>query len=190
MEDTPRKPNGAETFICPWWLMYFFDNPLRQLLQPAARILQPLVAPGYTCLDVGCGMGYFTVPLAQLVGPTGRVTAVDLQAKMLEGAARRAQRHGVTGTISLCRPEDPEWTTPQKYDFVLAFWMLHEVPDRRSFLATLRSVLKTSRCLLLVEPRLHVRKQQWEESLALAEAVGLASRMGPPVTLSRTAILE
>ena len=190
MEDTPRKSNGTKTFICPWWLMYFFDNPLRQLLQPAIRILQPLVAPGYTCLDLGCGMGYFTVALAKLVGPTGSVTAVDLQAKMMEVAGRRARRHGVAGRISLCRPEDPEWTIPQKYDFILTFWMLHEVPDRGSLFKTLRTALKTSGCLLLVEPRLHVRKQQWEESLALAEAIGLGSRMGPPVAFSRTAILQ
>ena len=179
MADRPRQPNAGETFVCPWWLIYFFDNPLRRLFHPAARILQPLVAPGYTCLDVGCGIGYFTVPLAELVGPTGRVTGVDLQAKMLEGAARRSQRRGLTGRISLCRPEDPEWTTPQKYDFILVFWMLHEVPDPGAFLETLRTVLKPSGCLLLVEPQLHVRKRQWEESLALAKAVGLAPRTGP-----------
>jgi ubiquinone/menaquinone biosynthesis C-methylase UbiE len=190
MANSPRNPNGAKTFICPWWLMYFFDNPLRQLLQPSVRILLPLVAPGYTCLDVGCGMGYFTIALAKLVGPTGRVTAVDLQAKMLEVAARRARRHGLAGRVSLCRSEDPAWTTPQQYYFILVFWMLHEVPDRRSLFEMLRTVLKTNGCLLLVEPRLHVRKRQWEESLALAEVAGLGSRKGPPVAFSRTAILQ
>ncbi len=190
MADRPQQPNGSETCLCPWWLIRSFDNPLRRLFHPAARILRPLVAPGYTCLDVGCGLGYFTVPLAKLVGPTGRVTAVDLQAKMLAGVARRARRHGLTGRISLCRAEDPEWTTPQKYDSILAFWMLHEVPDRRSFLETLRRVLKPGGCLLLVEPRFHVRNRQWEESLAWAKDVGLGSRLGPPVAFSRTAILQ
>jgi 2-polyprenyl-3-methyl-5-hydroxy-6-metoxy-1,4-benzoquinol methylase len=190
MADTPQKAKGTGKFICPWWLMYFFDNPLRQLLQPSVRILQPLVAPGYTCLDFGCGMGYFTISLAKLVGPTGRVTAVDLQAKMLEVSARRARRHGLAGRISWCRPEDAEWATPQKYDFILVFWMLHEVPDRTSLFKTLRTILKTSGCLLLVEPRFHVRKRQWKESLALAEISGLGSRMGPSVAFSRTAILQ
>lgn len=190
MGSPPRKPNGAETFVCPWWLIFLFDNPLRQLFQPPARMLGSLVAPGYTCLDMGCGMGYFTVPLAQLVGPNGRVVAVDVQPRMLQGAARRAQRHGVTDRISLCRPQDPEWTAPEKYDFILAFWMLHEVPDRGSLLGSLRTVLKRGGRLLLVEPRLHVRKRHWEQSLALAEGAGLAARTGPPVAFSRTVILE
>lgn len=190
MTDTSRKPNGPETFVCPWWLIYTFDNPVRRLFQPARRILQPLVLHGYTCLDMGCGMGYFTVPMADLVGPTGRVTGVDLQARMLQGVARRAQHHGVTSRISLCLPNAPEWTTPQKYDFILAIWMLHEVSDQKALLETLRTVIKTSGCLLLVEPQLHVRKRQWEESLDLAAAVGFVSRMGPPIGFSRTAIFQ
>ncbi len=192
MVEASSQPNSVKTCICPWWLMSLsaLVEPLRRMFWPAARILQPLVEAGQTCLDIGCGMGFFTVPLAQFVGATGRVAAVDIQSKMLEGAARRAKRHGVTGRISFYRPEDPEWATPQKYDFILVFWMLHEVPDQRSLLETLHRALKTSGCILLVEPRLHVGKPQWEESLAWAKAVHLEPRVGPPVALSRTAILQ
>ncbi|MCL5281974.1 MAG: class I SAM-dependent methyltransferase [Planctomycetes bacterium] len=192
MVDASQQPDGVKTRICPWWLMSLsaLAEPLRRIFWPAARILQPLVAAGQMCLDMGCGMGFFTVPLAQFVGATGRVVAVDIQSKMLEGAARRAKRHGMTDRISFYRPEDSEWATPRKYDFILVFWMLHEVPDQRSLLETLHGTLKTSGCILLVEPRLHVRKPQWEESLALAKAVHLAPRVGPPIALSRSAILQ
>ncbi|MFC1971060.1 class I SAM-dependent methyltransferase [Chloroflexota bacterium] len=47
---------------------------------------------GWTVLDVGPGMGYFTIPLAKLVGDTGKVIAADLQQKMLDGILKRIVR--------------------------------------------------------------------------------------------------
>jgi ubiquinone/menaquinone biosynthesis C-methylase UbiE len=176
--------------VCPWWLMYFFDHRVRRLFQPTEPVVGSLVASGYSCLDVGCGMGYFTIPLARLVGPTGHVTAVDLQPKMLEGATRRARREGLSERVSFRLSHDADWVIPEQYDFILAFWMLHEVPDRKALLGTLRKVLKTSGCFLLVEPRLHVRERQWKDSLDLAESVGFRSRTERLVRLSRAAILK
>lgn len=71
--------------ICPWWMTYTFDNPLRRLLHDRRRILGPFVRPGMRVADIGCGMGYFTLGLADLVGPQGKVLAVDLQKRQLEG---------------------------------------------------------------------------------------------------------
>ena len=75
--------------ICPWWLCPTFDNPLRRLIQDPDRILAGLVQPGETALDIGCGMGYFSIPLARLIGPEGSVICVDLQEQMLAGVRRR-----------------------------------------------------------------------------------------------------
>ena len=64
--------------VCPWWLCYSFDNPLRHLIHDPERLLEPYVKTGMTAVDIGCGMGYFTLGLAKLVGPGGTVIAVDL----------------------------------------------------------------------------------------------------------------
>jgi len=176
--------------VCPWWLMYVFNRRVRALLQPTAPVVASLVGPGASCLDVGCGMGYFTVRLAQLVGPTGHITAVDIQPRMLEGAARWARREGVTDHISFRLSRDPQWVLPEHYDFILAFWMLHEVPDRKGLLDTLRRVLKRGGQCLLVEPRLHVGEGRWKQSLAAAEAVGFHSREPRDVRFSRAALLQ
>ena len=55
--------------ICPWWLCFTFDNPLRRLIHSPETILSKYVRSGDTVLDVGPGMGYFSIPLAGLVGP-------------------------------------------------------------------------------------------------------------------------
>ena len=62
-------------FVCPWWLCFTFDNPLRKLLHNPEAILNPYIHPGNNVIDVGAGMGYFSIPLAKLVGPAGHVTA-------------------------------------------------------------------------------------------------------------------
>jgi ubiquinone/menaquinone biosynthesis C-methylase UbiE len=187
---TEAVREAQSSCICPWWLMYFFDHRVRALFQPTASVLGSLVAPGSLCLDMGCGMGYFCVPLALQAGPTGHVTGVDIQGQMLEGAARRAKREGLADRISLRLSTDAAWMLPEHYDFILAFWMLHEVPDRKGLLETLRKALKASGRFLLVEPKLHVTARGWEDSLALAEAAGFRRTQEHPVRFSRAAVMS
>jgi len=160
------------------------------LIQPTAPVLGSLVAPSSRCLDMGCGMGYFSVPLARQAGPGGHVTGVDIQSQMLEGAAHRASQEGLADRISLFLATDSAWVLPEHYEFILAFWMLHEVLDRKGLLETLRKVLKPRGGFLLVEPKLHVSAQSWEESLALAERVGFRRCQTQPVRFSRAALLQ
>lgn len=65
--------------VCPWWLAYTFDHALRRLIHRPEVILAGLVRPGQTVLDLGCGMGFFSLAMARLVGEQGRVICVDLQ---------------------------------------------------------------------------------------------------------------
>ena len=77
--------------VCPWWLGYLLASPLRRLLQDPVEIVKPYAEEGMTVLDVGCGMGFFSLPLANLVGEKGRVVCIDLQDKMIKGLLGRAK---------------------------------------------------------------------------------------------------
>ena len=70
--------------ICPWWLAYTFDNPLRRLFHKPGIIFAPYISEGMIVADFGCGMGYFSIGLAKIVGDEGQVIAVDVQQKMLD----------------------------------------------------------------------------------------------------------
>lgn len=60
------------------------DDPARRRWLPPDDVMAALdVQPGETVADVGAGTGYFALPLAQAVGPTGKIYAVDGQAEML-----------------------------------------------------------------------------------------------------------
>lgn len=189
---TPRTRSATSSSgsVCPWWVCPTFDNPLRRLIHDPERILAGLVQPGDTALDLGCGMGYFSVALARLVGPEGKVICVDLQERMLAGVRRRAERAGVVERIRLHRAEPGRLGLEEPVDFALAFWMLHEVPDQVSFLAEVRACLKPGARLLVVEPRGHVGEAAFEHSVAIARAAGLLPIAQPVVAWSRAVLFR
>ena len=176
--------------ICPWWLCFTFDNPLRRLLHNPGQILRPYVKPGDQVIDVGAGMGYFTIPLAKLVGPTGRVTAIDLQPRILSALGRRAARNGVAEIVSPCLATPDSLGEHPKADFILAFWMAHEVPEQERFLKEIRQLLKPEKLFLLVEPKLHVSEKAFRQTLDTAQALGFYLREPPLIRASHSALLS
>ena len=175
---------------CPWWLISTFDNPLRKLIHDPQQILAPYVRPGDAVLDVGCGMGYFTLALARLVKPGGSVIAADLQPKMLAGLRRRAERAGLLDGIRLLQSAPDRIGLEEPLDFALAFWMVHEVRQPEPFLQEIAAALKPGGRLLIVEPVIHVPGGAFERTVSLAERLGLALQDRPRVRASRAALFQ
>jgi ubiquinone/menaquinone biosynthesis C-methylase UbiE len=176
--------------VCPWWLCFTFDNLIRKLFHNPENILAPYVHEGDTVLDVGPGMGYFSVPLARMVGDKGKVIAADVQAPMLAGLRKRAEKQGLEGRIvpHLCMADSIGIREP--IDFVLAFWMVHEVPDQNKLFLELKLLLKPEGRLLLAEPTIHVTRPMFEETLKRAEEAGFTVMEAPKIFMSRTALLS
>ena len=175
--------------VCPWWLCRSFDNPLRRLFHDPERLLAPYVKPGMTVVDIGCGMGYFTLGLARLAGPGGKVVAVDLQERMLEALGQRALRAGLAERIVRHRGRPDALGVEGPADFALAFWMVHEVPDKARFFQEIMAFLKPGGRLLVVEPKYHVTKKSLERTLAVCREAGFGILERPPVPLSRAVLL-
>jgi len=179
----------GQKLVCPWWLCFTFDNPLRRLIHDPEGILRPYVREGDRAIDIGSGMGYFTVPPAQLVGAEGHVTAIDIQSKMLAVVAGRAARRGVSGRITTHLVTNGLLGDHEKADFILAFWMVHEVPDQQIFLAEILNLLKSGGLFLLVEPFFHVPEKSFRRTIATAEKAGFAVKDIPKIRLSRSILL-
>ena len=176
--------------ICPWWGGYFIDNRLRRWLHNPEQIVGPYVKPGMTAIDVGCGMGLFSIAMAKLVGNQGRVIAVDLQQKMLDALQRRAERAGVADRIQLHKCEQNRLGVDTQADFALAFAMVHEVPDQRRLLAEIHGCLKPGGKVLIAEPRIHVPGRAFAEMVARANDVGLQLTEQPKVRWCRAVVFE
>ena len=179
--------------VCPWWLGYLLASPLRRLIQDPAKILRPYVTPAMTALDVGSGMGFFTLPLAERTGPSGRVVAVDLQEKMLQGLMRRAQRAGLADRIEtrLCTSDSLGLKDLEgSVDFALAFALLHEVPDRQKLLTEISRSMKPEGTFLLAEPAGHVTRADFEITVAYAEAAGFRRALSPSIRRSHSVVMK
>jgi ubiquinone/menaquinone biosynthesis C-methylase UbiE len=179
----------GQKFVCPWWLCFTFDNPLRKLLHNPEAILGLYIHPGNNVIDVGAGMGYFSIPMTRLVGPAGHVTAIDIQTEMLSALARKAQRRGVSERITTHLASPSSLDHHSKADFILAFWMIHEVSDQRKFLTEIHNLLKPDGRFLLVEPIVHVPKRSFLQTLETAEEIGFFIKEIPKIRISHSALL-
>lgn len=176
--------------LCPRWMCFTFDNGLRRLVQNPDQIIKPYIHQGDRVLDVGPGIGYFTIPMARLVGDRGRVIAADLQESMLNGISQRAQRAGVQKQIVLRLSSVDSINVAEKMDFALAFWMAHEVPDLTNFLRQLFQVLKEGGRLLIAEPKFHVSQSQFLKEVDAARSAGFILSDQPAISLSWAALLS
>jgi ubiquinone/menaquinone biosynthesis C-methylase UbiE len=179
--------------ICPWWLGYLLASPIRRLFHDPADLLAPYVRPGMTVIEPGPGMGFFTLELARRVGAAGRVVVVDVQPRMLSVLGRRAARAGLAGRIDarLAQPESMGLDDlAAAADFVLAFAMVHEMPDAGRFFAEAAAALKPGGTMLLAEPSGHVDDARFARELAAAAAAGLTVVERPAVRMSQAALLR
>ncbi len=173
--------------VCPWWSAWFtISNPLRRLVHSPERILRPYVTAGMTVLDVGCGVGWFTISMAEMVGDRGRVIAIDLQRQMLDALRRRAEKAGVADRIESHKCEPDRLAVNVQADFALAFAMVHEVPDQGRLLGEIHACLKPGGKLLFTEPPLHVSGEAFQQSVATAERVGFREVEKPRIPWCRS----
>jgi len=78
--------------VCPWWMGYLLANPVRRLFQNPEKILAPYINKGDKILEIGPGMGFFSIPMASMTGEKGKVYCVDLQPKMLAVLEKRGKK--------------------------------------------------------------------------------------------------
>ena len=166
------------------------DNRIRRWFQNPQKILTPFIRKGMTVLDFGCGPGFFTIEMAIMVGKSGQVIAADLQEGMLDRLRKKIQGTELQDRILLHQCETNRIGFSKKVDFILAFYMLHEIPDQERFFSEIVNLLKTKGQILIVEPPFHVSKSAFEKSIRRAENAGLQLIERPRVLLSKTAIMK
>jgi ubiquinone/menaquinone biosynthesis C-methylase UbiE len=175
--------------VCPVGRAGALDFNIRKLIQNPKKILRSHIKEGMNALDLGCGPGFFTMEMARLVGKTGKVTAADLQQGMLSIVSKKIQDNDMADLIKLhlCRPDAIGLT--DKFDFILVFYMLHEVPDQVKFLKEIRTLLKPPGQVLLVEPAFHVSRKEFQESIGIMKQAGFTVLAEPKIRFSRAIVL-
>jgi len=152
--------------VCPVEIAGSLDNKIRRWLQNPAKILKPFIKEGMTVLDVGCGPGFFTVAIAELIGRNGKVLAADLQEGMLQKLQQKIRGTEIEERIKLHKSEQNKIGITEKVDFI------------------------PGGLIFIVEPKFHVSKKAFEEMVKKVGSYGLTSIENPKLPLSRTVLLK
>lgn len=178
--------------ICPWWMGYLLLSPVRRISHKPEKILEPYLKPGMKAVDFGSAMGYFSLPMAEMVGPEGTVYCFDIQQKMLGKLTSRAIKEGFSHIIKpiLINEGDTFEYLKETIDFVLLFAVAHEVPDQQKLFSDLSAMMKPGSLLLFAEPAGHVSRAGFEQSLHYADQAGLEKAEEREISRSLSILLR
>jgi len=175
-----RKP----VHTCPVWIGHLLASSLRRVFENPATMVLPLLKPKDRVLELGPALGFFTLPVAEALGPDGRLVCVDVQEGMLRRLHRRLEKRGLTGRTELrqCTHEDLGLADLEgTCDLVLALHVIHETVSPAETIKALARCLKPGGRLLLVEPPGHCSPAVFQSEVEAAGAAGLERTPHPRV---------
>jgi len=179
--------------VCPFWIGYLLSSPIRKLWHNPEKILEPYINQGMKVVDIGCAMGFFSLPLAKMVGQNGKVISVDIQEKMVRSLEKRAQRAGLLDRIETRVCSENSFCLDSfngEIDFALAFSVVHEIPDPLVFFSEVYRALKFEGKLLMAEPKGRVSEKQFAVSIRTAKGHGFKIIDRPQIRGTRAALLQ
>lgn len=161
--------------LMPWWYGYFLINPFRKYWHNTNQLLDNYLKPGANVVDYGCAMGYFSLTMARIVGPSGKVYAFDIQPQMIRRVIKRASKARLSEIVEARLVNGSRnifQDLKDKIDFELLFAVAHEVENQPALFEELFRMMKPGGLLLFAEPIGHVRPDEFNQSVRLAENSG------------------
>lgn len=153
---------------------WVLDNPLMRALA-SGTVRRLGIKPGMRVLDVGCGPGRITLPVARLLGDHGEVLAMDVQRPMLDIVERHAAAEGLQNVRTLLAAAGSADLPPEDRDVALLCFVLGEIPPERRQAAVheIAQTLRPGGLLAVGEAVFDPHRQRPAAVVALVEAEGL-----------------
>jgi protein-L-isoaspartate O-methyltransferase len=168
-----RLASRRYSLPCPTWLRWLveLDNPFTESNRASTIVQQLDLQPAMKVLDLGCGPGRLTIPVAKLLAQ-GKVVAVDIQPGMLQRAQKKAQAAGLNNIRFLQAGAGGGKLGRNEYDRALLVTVLGEIPDRAAALKEIFEALKPGGILSVTEIIFDPHFQRRDTVLRLASTVG------------------
>jgi SAM-dependent methyltransferase len=183
----------AEDHVFPMWLGYLHLNPLRKLTHNPDKILGPYVNEAMTVADVGCAMGFFSLPLAEMVGANGKVICVDIEEDMIRSLEKRAKKAGLSDRIETIICNDGSLCLDDfkgKIDFALAIGIEYEIQGSSKFFSELNQAMKPAGRLLVAQPKWFVSETDFDRTVSVAKHNGFEVTDRPQMKGCMTVLLQ
>jgi ubiquinone/menaquinone biosynthesis C-methylase UbiE len=181
--------NNSSSKVCPVERAGALDSSLRRLIQNPKRILKKYLKTGDKVLDLGCGPGFFTIDIAQLAGESGLVYAADIQEGMLDRVRKKISSYNLKN-IQVHKCEESAINLNDRVDFILAFYMIHEIPDQDKTFSELKKILNPNGKILIIEPNFHVTKQDFQNMIIRLDKAGFKIIEKPKLFFSRSVLIQ
>lgn len=177
---------------CPVWVGYLLASPIRKIWQNPEKMLKPYIQKGMNVLDIGSAMGFFSIPMAKMTGETGKVVCVDVQPKMLENLAQRAEKAGVKNLEYRVSNKDSLCIESLKnsIDFALASAVIHEISHPEKALNEIGTAIKKNGKFYIAEPKGHVSEKLFEETVQLVVSLGFTCEQRSVDKMARIAVFN
>jgi len=132
----------------------WLERPERETEEKPQVVIDALeIRPGQTIADLGAGSGYYSFRIAPLVGPKGKVMAIDIEPKMLEVIAQRATREHVANLRPVLGSERDPNLAPRSVDLLFMVDVYHELEYPYEVMTRVRDALKPGGRVALIEYR-------------------------------------
>ena len=142
----PEMRHGQAEANRPAFRALLVDDWLPRIPEVAQR----LASPGARAADVGCGMGWSAIALAEGL-PDLRVDGFDIDAPSIEAARHHAEAHGVADRVTFHVADIAELETGSGYDAVFAFECVHDMSRPVEALASMRRLANGGEVLIVDE---------------------------------------
>jgi ubiquinone/menaquinone biosynthesis C-methylase UbiE len=174
---------------CPLCMAGILDSKLRRFFFNPNKILKPYIKKNITALDIGCGPGVYSIEMAELLGGTGKVIAVDMQKEMLEIIEKKIRGKSIEKNIVLHQCPQEKIDVKENVDFVLMFYVVHEVPSKKNLFNEVLPLINKNGLLMIVEPKL-VSAKSFNEMINYIKESGFEEYSKLKITLSRGIVLR
>jgi len=157
----PSEPQfpAAHRDVAPTVSDTFSTEDARDRLGEAEQVMELAgIKPGMSVADVGAGEGYYTVRLARVVGPKGRVLAEDIVPEVRDQLSDRVQRERLDNVAVKLGTADNPMLPAASFDRLFLVHMYHEVQSPYAFLWHLRDGVKPGGLVVVVESNRPVRQ--------------------------------
>lgn len=128
------------------------DNEQRRQNMPPFKTLEMMgFTSGLDMADIGCGIGYFSVPAAEIAGSSSKIFALDITIEMLDEVEKRAKEAGVSNIRNIIVDEYDLKLEDQAVEFALMSNVLHEIEDKKRYVSEICRILQSGGKLAIIE---------------------------------------